>query len=66
MNQSKKILDFILKISFIILLFTSIPLFVNYILGQEPSKQLIVHLHVWVGLLFLILAIISMKLQKNK
>lgn len=63
---NNKTLDSIRTTTFIILLLTSIPLFVNYILGQEPSRELIIHLHVWFGLIFLILAIISMRLRNKK
>ncbi len=64
--SNNKILDHIRTTTFIILLLTSIPLFINYILGRESSKELIIHLHVWIGLLFLILAIISMRLRRKK
>ncbi len=63
---NNKTLDSIRTTTFIILLLTSIPLFVNYILGQGPSRELIIHLHVWFGLIFLILAIISMRLRNKK
>lgn len=62
----KKIINIGRIITFIATLLTTIPLFINYILGISPKNQLIVHLHVWFGLLFLIFAIISMVMQKKK
>lgn len=61
----KKIINIGRIITFIATLLTTIPLFINYILGISSKNQLIVHLHVWFGLLFLIFAIISMVMQKK-
>lgn len=61
----KKIINIGRIITFIATLLTTIPLFINYIIGDSPKNQLIVHLHVWFGLLFFIFAIISMVLQKK-
>ena len=60
-----KIISSLRMITFIVTLITTIPLFVNYIIGSEPTQELIVHLHVWFGLVFFITAIISM-IQKRK
>ncbi len=60
-----KIIDIGRILAFLVTLVTTIPLFINYILGTSPKNQLIVHLHVWFGLLFFIFAIISMILQKR-
>ncbi len=59
----KKLLAVIRTSTFILVLLTTIPLFINYITGQEPVHRLIVHLHVWFGLIFFIVAIPSMLFQ---
>ena len=61
----KKIVTILRMTTFIATLLTTIPLFVNYLIGSQPKNQLIVHLHVWFGLGFLIFAIISMIIQKK-
>jgi hypothetical protein len=53
-------------ISFIVTLLTTIPLLFNYLKNTEPKNELIVHLHVWFGLLFFTFAITSMILNKKK
>jgi hypothetical protein len=52
-------------ITFIVTLLTTIPLFIKYVSDQPPQNMLITHLHVWFGLAFFVLAIISMIKQKN-
>ena len=61
-----KIISSLRMITFIVTLITTIPLFVNYIIGSEPTHELIVHLHVWFGLVFFITAIINMMLKKKE
>lgn len=61
----KKTITSIRMITFIVTLITTIPLFINYIVGSEPTHQLIVHLHVWFGLVFFIAAITSMIIKKK-
>ncbi|MDX9780974.1 MAG: hypothetical protein WC372_05305 [Candidatus Neomarinimicrobiota bacterium] len=52
-------------VTFIATLLTTIPLFINYIRDVAPKHPLITHLHVWFGLAFFIVAIISMILTKK-
>jgi len=61
----EKPITIIRMITFIATLLTTIPLFINYIMGSEPTHQLIVHLHVWFGLIFFITAIISMIIKRK-
>ncbi len=61
----KKAITIIRMIAFIATLLTTIPLFINYIMGSAPTHQLIVHLHVWFGLIFFITAIISMIIKRK-
>ena len=52
-------------ITFLVTLLTTIPLFINFLSGQDPDRQLIVNLHVWFGLAFFVFAIVSLVLQKK-
>ncbi len=62
-----KVLSMLRTVSFIATLLTTIPLFINYLMGSPPKHQMIVHLHVWFGLAFFIFGITSMILtKKNK
>jgi hypothetical protein len=64
-----KVLNILRTVSFIATLLTTIPLFINYLMGNPPEHQMIVHLHVWFGLAFFVFGItsmISMKKKKNK
>ena len=61
-----KVLKVLRTVSFVATLLTTIPLFVNYLMGNPPAHQLIVHLHVWFGLAFFIFGITSMILMKKK
>jgi hypothetical protein len=60
-----KIINVIRTISFVATLLTTIPLFINYLAGNSPAHQLIIHLHVWFGLTFFIFASTSMILMKK-
>jgi len=61
-----KLISSVRMITFIVTLLTTIPLFITYILGSEPTHQLIVHLHVWFGLVFFITAIVNMIIKRRK
>ncbi|MDD3095832.1 MAG: hypothetical protein WDA41_03230 [Candidatus Neomarinimicrobiota bacterium] len=60
-----KFLNILRMVTFIATLLTTIPLFINYIRDVAPKHPLITHLHVWFGLAFFIVAIISMILTKK-
>lgn len=51
-------------ITFAVTVLSSIPLFINYIMGVEPAFELVVHLHNWFGLAFIVFAVLSMRMQK--
>ncbi|MBN1997050.1 hypothetical protein JW935_05820 [candidate division KSB1 bacterium] len=53
-------------VSFIVTLLSTIPLFVHYVMGTHPKKEIITHLHVWFGLAFIIFAVMSMVMKKRK
>lgn len=61
-----KIVSSVRMLTFIVTLLTTIPLFITYLLGSEPTHQLIVHLHVWFGLVFFITAIMNIIMKKKK
>ncbi len=52
-------------VAFVLTVLTIIPLFIKYLTGQESSNTLIIDLHVWIGLAFVILATVSM-IKKRK
>ncbi|MFA6618118.1 MAG: hypothetical protein WCT23_03500 [Candidatus Neomarinimicrobiota bacterium] len=60
-----KILNALRSVSFFATLLTTIPLFINYLKGADPTHQMIVHLHVWFGLAFFVFGITSMILMKK-
>jgi hypothetical protein len=43
-----------------ITLLTSLPLFIRYLSASQARQPLVVHLHVWFGLLFLVLVVAGM------
>lgn len=45
-------------ISFVLVTITSIPLFIKYLTGSFGGPRLIVDLHVWFGIAFIIFALI--------
>jgi len=61
-----KFLNLVRISSFVLVLLTSIPLFVSYLRGAEPQWQLIVDLHVWLGVVFFVSAGIGMIRNKGK
>ena len=60
-----KIVSVFKMIGFIGTIITSIPLFISYISNQSPKNSLIVHLHICLGLLFIIFAISDMIMIKR-
>lgn len=60
-----KIISSVKMLTFIATLLTTIPLFITYLIGSQPTHQLIVHLHVWFGLVFFITAIMNMIMKKK-
>lgn len=61
----KKIIEKLRITSFILTLLTTIPLFINYLRNIEPTNELIIHLHVWFGIIFFVCGITSMVLNKQ-
>ncbi len=63
--MKKSLLNKLRMFAFILTVGTTIPLFIKYLTGQESSNVLILDLHVWFGLAFIILAIVSMIKEKK-
>lgn len=53
-------------VSLLVTLLSTIPLFIHYLMHTAPKNQMIVHIHVWVGCLFFIFALVSMIMQKKQ
>lgn len=60
-----KIISMLKMIGFIGTILSSIPLFIFYISGQPPKNFLLVHLHVWLGAMFIVFAITNMVIKKR-
>jgi len=57
MNKDK-LFKILCIISFVLLVITSIPLFIKYLTGSSAGSKLIIDLHVWFGVAFIIFALI--------
>ena len=66
MKKLHKILLWSTIITFGVIIFTTIPLFVNYLKGTEPRFPIFVHLHVWFGAIFMIVVLIRIFMNKDK
>lgn len=64
--KKEKIIKIITILSFIIVILTSIPLFIKYLLGNSIHSGLVVDLHVWMGIIFIIGVLIRMIFFKGK
>lgn len=53
-------------VSLITLIITSVPLVITYWAGTVPRNPLITHLHVYIGILFVVLAFTNMILMKRE
>lgn len=61
-----KILNISRMISFVITALTSIPLAITYFQSIDPKNELVVHLHVIFGIIFIVTAIPSMIIRKRQ
>jgi cytochrome b561 len=59
-----KILKVIIMVSFIITIFTSIPLFINYLKSSSNPPRFLVDFHVWFGMVCLIFIVVRMANKK--
>ena len=60
-----RILAFAQILTFAITAITSIPLFVSYLRNANPKNPIFVHLHVWFGFAFIIVALIKIYERKK-
>ena len=65
-NMRIKLINALRIIGFAGTILTSLPLFVHYLAKTTPDHRLIVHLHVWFGLLFILFAVTSMILNRRE
>ena len=63
--KMRKILLWTTILSFIMVVLTTIPLFVNYLKGTEPKFPIFVHLHVWFGAVLVVVVIIRMVMNRK-
>ena len=63
--KMRKILLWAIIPSFIVVVLTTIPLFVNYLKGTEPKFPIFVHLHIWFGVIFVVVVIIRMIMNRK-
>jgi len=61
----RKILLWTTILSFIMIVLTTIPLLVNYLKGIDPKFPIFVHLHVWFGIVFVVVVIIRMIINRK-
>ena len=57
MNQHK-LFKILCIISFVAVAITSVPLFIKYLTGSSAGSRLILDLHVWFGIAFIVFALI--------
>lgn len=58
MNKEPKIFKILSIGSFILVIITSIPLFIKYLTGSPAGSKLIIDLHVWFGIAFIVFSLI--------
>ena len=58
MNKEPRIFKILCMVSFILVSLTSIPLFIKYLTDSSAGSRLIIDLHVWFGIAFIIFALI--------
>jgi arginine exporter protein ArgO len=68
-NEPSKPIKILCILSFVVVAATSIPLLVAYLKRTSPEYPIVVDIHVWAGVIFIIsggLRIIRTKLKKQK
>jgi len=65
MKKMRRILLWTTILSFGMIVLTTIPLLINYLKGIEPRFPIFVHLHVWFGVIFLIVVAIRMIINRK-
>lgn len=63
--QFNHALAFAQILTFAITSITSIPLLISYLKDIEPMNPLFIHLHVWFGLAFIIVALVKIIKRKK-
>jgi cytochrome b561 len=68
-NETSKPIKILCILSFVVIVITSIPLLVSYFKGISPKYSFIIDLHVWAGIVFIIIAILRIaktKIRKQR
>lgn len=60
-----RMLAFAQILTFAITAITSIPLLVSYLRDVDPMNPIFIHLHVWFGLAFIIVALVKMSERRK-
>jgi len=60
-----RMLAFAQILTFAITAITSVPLLVSYLRDVDPMNPLFIHLHVWFGLAFIIVALVKMSERRK-
>lgn len=60
-----RMLAFAQILTFAITAITSIPLLISYVRGVDPTNPIFIHLHVWFGLAFIIVALVKMSERRK-
>ncbi len=59
-NETSKPIKILCILSFVVVAISSIPLLISYFKGVDPKYSFIVDLHVWAGIVFIIVAVLRM------
>jgi hypothetical protein len=62
----KKIINKTRMMAFIVTILSTVPLFLSYLTDSQPKNELVIHLHVWFGFIFIVISVSSMVLEKRK
>jgi len=60
-----RMLAFAQILTFAITAITSVPLLVSYLRDVDPMNPLFIHLHIWFGLAFIIVALVKMSERRK-
>jgi hypothetical protein len=62
----RKVLNILRVSGFVITALTSVPLMINYFANRQPEHELVIHLHVLFGAIFIITAIPAMIFHRKE
>jgi hypothetical protein len=62
----KKVTNQARMIAFIATVISTIPLFFTYLTNTQPKNEFVIDLHVWFGLIFIVMSVVNMFHEKRK